>query len=209
MRHYLLTLLLATSATGAFALSDDFVKLDLSGAIATQSHESTTANIKPDNALDGNRQGGMAGWDNRELKKSDGTAADANTLDAGANWWAIDMTEVQSVDAMQIAFEGAFSTNFDIDFYTNATDAAPAETVNVTNNGTAFEYVFDNTKKYRYMRLNFLGATNHTWGIKFFEVELFRNIIKDGAAAVALKGDNTGSATVVKGRETTLTALII
>lgn len=208
MRHFVLTLLLAASATGAFALNDNYVKLDMSRATTTQSHLSNNGDIAPANAIDGVYTGKMAGWNNGELKKADGTTADNNSLDSGANWWAVDLGDTQSIDAIKIKFEGAFSKSFDIEFYNDATFSTPVESINVTNGTTDFEYVFTDSKQYRYMRLNFLEATNHTWGIKFYEIDLMRDLVRAGASSAGLVADITGAATIVKGLPATLTAYI-
>lgn len=212
MRHYLLTLLfLMATFARAFALSDDFVKVDLSGATASQNHLSADANIKPGNAIDGAKSGAMAGWNNGELKKSDGTKADSNTLDSGANTWTLDLGMARPLDAITIYFEGAYGTAFDIEFFNENPDeaVAPAETVKVTaNTTTAFELPFDKTMEYRYIRLNFLGATNHAWGIKFYEVEFFRDLGNVEGATAQVTANNTGSSTIIKGEASTLSLAI-
>ena len=103
-------------------------------------------------------------------------------------------------------------TDFLIEFFDEdpASDplAIPARQIAARANSTAFETEFDATQTYRYMRLNFLGALNHTWGIKFYEVGLYRNIAGAEVSSVMLVGDNTGSSAIVSGRPTALTARI-
>lgn len=210
MRTLILSLFLTGSAVGVSALSDDYLSVDLTGATASQSH--SEGNFIAANAVDGKLTGNMAGWNNGMLKDATGNAAGSNTLDPGANWWSVDFGRPLSADAISIAFEGAYSTDFLIEFFDEDPAsyplAIPARQIAAGATSTAFETEFDTTQTYRYMRLNFLGALNHTWGIKFYEVGLYRNIAGDEVSSVMLVGDNTGSSAIVSGRPTALTARI-
>lgn len=211
MRHYLLTLLLlmATCAK-TFALSDDFVKVDLTSATASQ----TTGN-DPSFAIDGSKSNNQySGWPDGKLNAPNGVFASTNELTSGYNTWTIDFGTPQPVDAFSIQFQGDDTNNsravdFNIEFFNNPDDETPAQIIQVRDNGVRiYECTFTNTMTYRYVRLNFLKAFNYGWGLKIYEVEFFRNLASVEGATAKVTADNTGSSTIVKGEASTLSLAI-
>lgn len=210
MRHYLLTLLLlmATCAK-TFALSDDFVKVDLTNATASQ----TTGN-DPSFAIDGSKSNNQySGWPDGKLNAPDGFAS-TNELTSGYNTWTIDFGTPQPVDAFSIQFQGddinnSRAVDFNIEFLNSPDDETPAQIIQVRDNGLRiYECTFSNTMTYRYVRLNFLKAYNCGWGLKIYEVEFFRNLASIEGATAQVTADNTGSSTIVKGEASTLSLAI-
>lgn len=203
MKKVLLTVALAAeTAFSASALSDTMIKRDLTGHDAWQSESEST--FDPKNALDGKTGNPMSGWNNGELAGE----ITGNILTSGANWWLVDLGEGAVTDAVKIYFEGAFATSFDIEFFDTMPESdavSAASTISVTNNGTAFEYEFDSTQRHRYMRLNFTGATNAGWGIKFYEVETYSDAKK--AASANLINPSVGRTYVIRDLDAPLRAL--
>lgn len=210
MRHYLLTLIfLVATFARAFALSDDFVKVDLSGATASQ-----TSGNDPSFAIDGSKSNNQySGWPDGKLNAPGGFAT-SNTLESGLNTWTIDFGTPQPVDAFSIQFQGDDANNsravdFNIEFLNSPDDETPAQIIQVRDNGLRiYECTFTNTMTYRYVRLNFLKAYNYGWGLKIYEVEFFRNLGNVEGATAQVTANNTGSSTIVKGEASTLSLAI-
>lgn len=195
MRHYLLTLIfLVATFARAFALSDDFVKVDLSGATASQSFEKQ---LKAQNGIDADNNT-MAGWHDGELIN-----VTDKSLVSGEHTWTLDFGKDTPVDAITITFDGAaFSSKFNVEFFNvdpSTNDATPAKTIEISNNATNFEKDFGVTQNYRYVRLNFLEANMPGYGLKFRELNLFRHKLGTMEGTTLVFADSkTSSATLPK-----------
>lgn len=184
-RAVLCTLLATLAMISSDASAAFYVPYPTAGMSASQSSAFSAdvdAATAAGRAIDGNTGGDQAGWD-RTLLDKDGNVVSTNdnsNLVYDKNWWIVDLGQELSIDAVKIFFEGAYSTEFKIEYFNvdPATgSASPISTTEVIDNATtAFTHVENTPVTARYVRLNFKSATNPVWGIKFYEVQFLHDI---------------------------------
>lgn len=206
VRAVLCTLLAVIAVSPFTATAAVYVPYSTDGMTASQSHpfSNDPGGNGAGSAIDGLTGGNLAGWTNGELVGADGNKTSDNAnLDYGTNWWLCDLGEVKEIDQIKIFFEGAYATQFKIEYYTSdpsldAAAEAVVEKVVESNTTTDFSLANDETVSARYVRLNFKAATNAAWGIKFYEVQFLRDV-ESQLASCKLVSKESGNEILVEG----------